>query len=215
MPHRFRFSYFLTVIVVLSCLATSVAAGCLCARGSLKTRWQGAEVIFHGKVKEIKLNHELYENEYDDKPVDVVFEVTEYFKGGNGMMTTFPLDKPIPLAGEAREGAVLETGRRIVPEVDEDKTFTLHTSLQHVTCMGYPFEEGGDYLVFGYLREEGSGNRWSLYHYPSGTYGAGGLCGGTIPYNTPEAQHDLDDIYVILSRSKSPAGGRLKFPLND
>jgi len=213
MPHHSRFFYFLTLFFMLSCLAASVASACLCARGSFKTRWQGAEVIFQGKVKEIKIDHPRYLNVYDDKPVEITFEVSGYFKGGNGKMTEFPLDRPVPLTASNQE--MLATGRRIVPEADKDKTFLMHTSLQHVTCMGYPFTEGEEYLVFAYLREEGSGNRWSLYHYPAGTYGVGGACGGTALYNTPEAQEDMDRIQIFLSRSKGRGGGLLKFPLNN
>ncbi len=212
MPYRVRFSYFLMMFLLLSCLGVSVAAACICARGSFKTRWQEADVIFRGTVKEIAIDHPRYLNVYDDKPVAVTFDVTGYFKGGNGKMTEFPLDNAAPAQDGEREKA---TGRHIVPEEDEDKTFTMHTSLQNVTCMGYPFKEGEDYLVFAYLRKEGSGNRWSLYHYPAGSYGAGGLCGGTVPYDTAEARRDLKDIYKVLGSTGSRRGGLIKFPLND
>lgn len=213
MPRHFRLFYFFTVFVFCSCLGLSVAVACICARGSFKTRWQGADVIFRGTVKTITVDHPRHLNSYDDKPVEVIFDVAGYFKGGDGTMTEFPLEQPLPLENGEKEA--LTTGRHTVPEEDEDKQFSMHTSLQNVTCMGYPFTEGQEYLVFAYLRKEGSGNRWSLYHYPAGTYGAGGLCGGTSLYNTPEAQQDLDKIYRVLDGSENRGGGLLKFPLND
>ncbi|TNE32819.1 MAG: hypothetical protein EP349_00765 [Alphaproteobacteria bacterium] len=213
MRHQSRLCYFLAVFFLVSCLGMSVAAACICARGSFNTRWQAADVIFRGTVKTITVDHPRHLNAYDDKPVEITFDVVGYFKGGSGKMTEFPLDLPVPLAGDEKEA--LTTGRYAVPEKDENKQFTMHTSLQNLTCMGYPFQEGQEYLVFAYLRKEGSGNRWSLYHYPAGTYGAGGLCGGTSLYVAPEARKDLQEIYKVLRNTDSRRGGLLSFPLND
>ena len=162
MPHQSRLFYFFTVFVLVSCLGLSVATACICARGSFNTRWQGADVIFRGTVKEIKVDHPRHLNTYDDKPVEVTFDVAGYFKGGSGKMTEFPLEHPVPLAGD--ENDVLTTGRHTVPETDENKQFTMHTSLQNLTCMGYPFEEGREYLVFAYLRKEGFAGERLHFH---------------------------------------------------
>lgn len=208
MLHNIRFLYFLFMFLILLFLEISAAEACHCARGSFNARWQEADVIFRGTVKEINVDHRRHLNAYDDKPVEVTFDVSGYFKGGIGKMTEFLLDRPIANGKE-----ILEVGRYAVPERDEDKNFILQTSLQNLTCMGYPFKEGEDYLVFAYLRKEGAGNRWSLYHYPSGSYGVGGLCGGTIPFNTPEAQRDLGDIYRNLNLAGKTGGRLIKLPL--
>lgn len=208
MPHHIRFVYCLMIFFILSVSGISVAAACICARGSFQTRWQEAEVVFRGTVKEIRVDHIRHLNAYDDKPVEITFSVLAYFKGGTGKMVEFPLETPLLADKDTEE--ILETGRHVLPEREEDKNFLMHTSLQNRTCMGYPFKEGEEYLVFAHMREEGSGNRWSLYHYPSGTYGAGGLCGGTAAFNTPEAQRDLENIHRVLSLAGKTGSGLLK-----
>ena len=214
MPHYFRFVYFFMTFFLFSVLGASVAVACHCARGSFHTRWQAAEVVFRGTVTDIRIDHTHRFNAYDDKPVEITFDVAGYFKGGIGKMTEFPLERPIVSVADGDQ-ELLETGRYKLPERDEDKKFIMHTSLQNLTCMGYPFKEGAEYLVFAYLRKEGSGNRWSLYHYPSGTYGVGGLCGGTSSFSAAEAQRDLEDIYRALSRSGKGGRGLIKFSRNE
>lgn len=215
MPHRIRFVYFFIAFCLFSVLGVSVAAACHCARGSFNARWQAAEVIFRGTVKKIRVDHPRHLNAYDDKPVEITFDVAGYFKGGSGQRTAIPLEKPLRIAEKENQEKVIETGWHFVPEHEDKKTFTMFTSLQNLTCMGYPFKEGEDYLVFAYLREEGSGNRWSLYHYPSGTYGVGGLCGGTALYHSPESRRDLDQIHTVLNLSEGRGGGLINFSSNN
>ena len=73
----------------------------------------------------------------------------------------------------------------------KNKGFVLHTSQQKYNCAGHPFEVGQSYLVFAYLRRAETFEHWSLYNYPSGTYGIGGGCGGTKPLESKKAQEEI------------------------
>jgi hypothetical protein len=98
----------------------------------------------------------------------------------------------------------LEVGDVFKGPPEKGKTFDIHTSLTKDTCTGYPFAKGGEYLVFGYLRREETFERWSFYDMPVGTYGNGGLCGGTKPLDaaaTPEL-----DALARLAGEAPPAG---------
>lgn len=57
--------------------------------------------------------------------------------------------------------------------------FELQTSLTRDTCTGHPFEEGKNYLVYAYRRNDETFEATSLYNMPARTYDVGGLCGGT------------------------------------
>ena len=73
----------------------------------------------------------------------------------------------------------------------KDEKFELLTSLTVDTCTGHPFEKGGEYIVWGYRREEGAYEAWSLYNMPSGTYDVGGLCGGTKKLSDEKATAEI------------------------
>ena len=81
-------------------------------------------------------------------------------------------------------------------EEEETATFEMHTSLQNFACMGYPFEEGKEYLVYAYERTVDASEPWSFYNFPSETYGVGGLCGGTRPYR--EAKEEIKRIRIQM-----------------
>ena len=74
---------------------------------------------------------------------------------------------------------------------EDRKAITLHTSFKKYNCAGFAFEVGQPYLVFAYLRRQETFEHWSLYNYPSGTYGVGGGCGGTKPLNSAKAQGEI------------------------
>jgi hypothetical protein len=82
------------------------------------------------------------------------------------------------------------------------ETFMLQTSLTVDTCTGHPFEVGGEYLVWGYKREEGVYETWSLYNMPSGSYDVGGLCGGTKNMSDAKA---ADEIALIRKKLEEEA----------
>lgn len=75
--------------------------------------------------------------------------------------------------------------------VKKEKEIDIHTSLSKFSCTGYPLEENKDYLFYGYKREPGSHEEWSFYNFPSGTYGIGGLCGGTAPIEDEDTKEEL------------------------
>ncbi|TAL37173.1 MAG: hypothetical protein EPN97_05775 [Alphaproteobacteria bacterium] len=86
---------------------------------------------------------------------------------------------------------VLKVKERFKGAAKKDGTFTLQTSLTVDTCTGHPFEVGGEYLVWGYRRDEGVYETWSLYNMPSGTYDVGGLCGGTKKMSDAASAADI------------------------
>lgn len=86
--------------------------------------------------------------------------------------------------------------------VKDDTSFEMHTSLNNATCSGYPFKEGEAYLFFAYQRDEGY-EHWSLYNFPTGTYGEGGLCCGT--QKLEDAQADMVEIRTLLKISDDQA----------
>ncbi len=92
--------------------------------------------------------------------------------------------------------------------------FVLKTSLTKDTCLGYPFRAGEKYLVFAYQRLAAEREDWSLYPFPSDTYGVGGLCGGTKPFDDSATGADLQMIAVEIDKAealrKSGAAGALR-----
>lgn len=78
-------------------------------------------------------------------------------------------------------------------------TVEVYDSLTHDTCTGYPFELHKKYLVYTYKRLPEVREYWSLYDFPSGTVGIGGLCGGTKPANDPDTLADTVFIQEALS----------------
>ena len=94
------------------------------------------------------------------------------------------------------------------------ETFTLHDSLTFDTCTGHPFEAQGEYLIFAYLRRAETYEHWSLYNFPSGTYGVGGLCGGTQSMKNPDAKKDIEGIKNILARPQPEKKGLTDYLFN-
>jgi hypothetical protein len=78
------------------------------------------------------------------------------------------------------------------------ETFTLYTSLTQYTCTGYPFEKGKQYLVFAYQRQKDHADPSSFYHFHTGTYDVGGLCGGT-----KELESAAEDLQALQSKVDS------------
>ncbi len=77
--------------------------------------------------------------------------------------------------------------------------FTLHTSQHQINCAGYTFVPGDRLLVYAYARRDSTREHWSLYNFPSGTYGVGGNCGGTKSLKSPEAVQEARE----LSKAKN------------
>lgn len=86
--------------------------------------------------------------------------------------------------------------------LQNEKAFTLMTSLTRDTCTGHPFIEDENYLVFAYQRKDGTFESWSLYNFSNGTYDVGGLCGGTKKLS--DAKNDLNQLKTMdFSEKKS------------
>ncbi|TVQ84234.1 MAG: hypothetical protein EA357_04015 [Micavibrio sp.] len=206
-----KFGFLFALVLFLLVASDKEAQACRCVPASFDSRWRGADTIFIGTVKEIEILHRYLRNTYEDRPAKVVFDVDAYYKGGSGEATEFRLDEPLIFSNAQGEQTILEYGyKRIPQEGHADAEFFLHTSLQNMTCMGYPFREGETYLVFAYLRVRGEAARWSLYHYPSGTYGVGGLCGGTMPKSHPSFRHEISRILAASDKKRANADRRLR-----
>ena len=48
--------------------------------------------------------------------------------------------------------------------------------------------------MYAYQRVLEAPEPWSLYNYPSDTYGVGGLCGGTQAYGSEESKEEMKRI---------------------
>ena len=92
--------------------------------------------------------------------------------------------------------------------VKKDSGFELLTSLTRDTCTGHPFEEGKDYLVWAYKRQEEKFDATSLYNMPAGSYDVGGLCGGTKAMSEAEAVKEVAVIREKLAEEpeEKPSG---------
>lgn len=73
-------------------------------------------------------------------------------------------------------------------------TELLHDSLTRVTCAGHDFKENTEYLIFAYERLAAKYEHWSLYDFKTGTFGVGGLCGGTKALSDEGAAADLAEL---------------------
>lgn len=87
---------------------------------------------------------------------------------------------------------------------DGAKKAVLHTSLTRVTCTGHPFVAGREYLVYGYRRLASSYEDWSLYDFPTGTVGTGGLCGGTAPMGTAQSAAEIAKLQAMKAAGAIP-----------
>ena len=143
------------------------ASECTCAMAHFDTRWRLAEGVFSGIVTEIATVDSYMDAAKDDLPIKVTFKVLNIFKGSENFMK----------------------------EVGESKQLVMYTALAEKTCAGYPYEKGKKYLVYAHQRTEGH-EHWSLYNFPTGTFGEGGLCGGTQKFS--EARTDLEIIRRML-----------------
>lgn len=84
--------------------------------------------------------------------------------------------------------------------LDKDGTIILYTNLQNITCSGHPFQVDESYLVFVYQRKQDAPEHWSLYNYPSETYGVGGRCGGTKNLKSDLATQDILELQSLKKR---------------
>lgn len=84
-------------------------------------------------------------------------------------------------------------------------TFTLHDSLTVNTCTGHPFEPSERYMVYAYARVAEKVEDWSIYDFPTGTYGTGGLCGGTKKAGDPRVPGDMERIVALQAAEAAEA----------
>lgn len=89
---------------------------------------------------------------------------------------------------------------------DKDEDFIIDSSTPTYTCMGFNYQKGKRYLVYAYLRRQQTFEYWSAYNYPSGTYGSGGVCGGTKFYDAPQTAGEIAQIRADLVKHP-PKGG--------
>ncbi len=172
------------IIFILFFVFTSDVWACRCVPSPFKYRWQNADSVFTGEIKNIDILYKYAWSSYDDKPVKITFNVAEFFKDNNNLKIQEDINN------NNKNQAITQ----------ENQQFVLHTSLQKLTCMGYPFKERGLYLVYAYKRLAAASEPWSLYNFPSDTYGVGGLCGGTVPYS--QAKEEIQKIKAQIEKKK-------------
>ena len=199
----------LTSLVVIFTVALSFlvfiseARACRCVSPPFEYRWKNSSVVFIGKVKDIETLYKYSWSAYDDKPVKVTFDVTEFLKD-NGAFSEADEEEENNSQDRVAKGDIENKGKKALKKLkdtirigeEEKSSFTLHTSLQNLTCMGYPFKKGVEYLVYAYERRVDASEPWSLYNFPSETYGVGSLCGGTAEYR--KAKEEIKRIRVQI-----------------
>ena len=191
MRYSARFLMACLVAGILFFSSISDAYACRCVPASFKYRWSKSNAVLVGTVSEIKPLYKYAWSQYDDKPVQVTLKVKEYWKGGDGDSVD------VESLADREDGEEPKMISKTVPGEDgEGEEFLLHTSLQNLTCMGYPFKEGSEYLIFAYERKLDEAEPWSLYNYPSETFGVGGLCGGTKAITDRSVKSEMKRIHT-------------------
>lgn len=173
---RLKTHHLYLAIALLAARPAGATQACTCAEEPLARRWADATAVFTGTVTAIT--------------------------------PARAFSRKTPAAAGFKSGGEADPPVTVTLQIDESykggqaahDSFTLHTSLNRYTCMGYPFETQGKYLVFAYQRADFKSSRQSLYNFPAGTFDVGGLCGGTKPFE--QAAEDLQNM-----RPAKPSAG--------
>ncbi len=192
---------FILFLAVLLVVVATEASACRCIPASFDYRWTQSDSVFVGKVKEVKTLYKYYRTSYDDKPVIVTFDVIKKLKVED-IEEKEDKEEKEEKEDKGKNTEIINKVKNILGD-EENNSFELHTSLQNLTCMGYPFEEGKEYLVYAYKRTADKLEKWSLYNYPSETYGVGGLCGGTNYSDASSAE--MERIELQMNKDKRDA----------
>jgi hypothetical protein len=170
----FLLSCALCLSLVLVIAKPSFGSECTCAMAHFDTRWRLADGVFSGVVTEVTPVEAYMDAAKDDIPIKVTFDIASVFKTTDGFKNA----------------------------ITANQQFVMYTALAYKTCAGYPFQKGEKYLVYAQQRREGH-EYWSLYNFPTGTFGEGGLCGGTQKFSN--AKTDLDIIRRMLKMKDDTA----------